>query len=190
MIEVLKAPPFATVQDLGWRTGRAMGLPQCGAMDRALLQEANECAGNAPGAAALEWALGPGSLRFERDATLCVLEDAEVRIDGVAHGRGAMRVSAGTVVEIIPGRRDRFVYVAIGGGIDVPLTLGSRSTYLPGGFGGVEGRRIKTGDRLPIGAAQGVIARPQRVSPKGGVIARPQRGRGDLRLGDIGQLPI
>ena len=172
MIEVLKAPPFATVQDLGWRTGRAMGLPQGGAMDRALLQEANECAGNAPGAAALEWALGPGSLRFERDATLCVLEDAEVRIDGVAPGQGAMRVSAGVVVEIIPGRRDRFVYVAVSGGIDVPLTLGSRSTYLPGGFGGVEGRRIKTGDRLPIGAT------PTSGSTQA-VIARPQRGRGD-----------
>ncbi len=185
MIEVLKAPPFATVQDLGWRTGRAMGLPQSGAMDRALLQETNGCVGNAPGVAALEWALGPGSLRFERDATLCVLEDAEVRIDGVAHRRGAMRVSAGAVVEIVPGRRDRFVYVAVRGGIDVPLMLGSRSTYLPGGLGGFEGRRIKTGDRLPLGAtpasgsSPSVIARPQEVRGKGVVIARPQRGRGD-----------
>jgi len=179
MIEVIKAPPFATVQDLGWRTGRAMGLPQSGAMDRMLLQEANRCAGNAPGAAALEWALGPGSLRFERDTMVCVLEDAEVRIDGVARGRGAMkvaaramRVAAGAVVEIVPGRRDRFVYVAVGGGIDVPPVLGSRSTYLPGGLGGFEGRRIKTGDRLPMGAAP----------PSGSaqpVIARPQRGRGD-----------
>jgi antagonist of KipI len=186
MIEVLKAPPFATVQDLGWRTGRAMGLPQGGAMDRALLQETNSGAGNAPGAAALEWALGPGSLRFERDTMVCVLEDAEVRIDGEALGRGAMRVAsramrvaAGAVVEIVPGRRDRFVYVAVGGGIDVAPMLGSRSTYLPGGLGGFEGRRIKTGDRLPIGAAEGVIAGPQRTGAADGVIARPQRGRGD-----------
>jgi biotin-dependent carboxylase-like uncharacterized protein len=172
MIEVLKAPPFATVQDLGWRTGRAMGLPQSGAMDRVLLQEANRCVGNAPGAAALEWALGPGSLRFERDTVVCVLDDAEVRMNGVAQVRGVLHLPAGAVVEIVPGRRDRFVYVAVGGGIDVQPVLGSRSTYLPAGLGGFEGRRIKTGDRLPIGAT------PSSGSTRP-VIARPQRGRGD-----------
>jgi biotin-dependent carboxylase-like uncharacterized protein len=195
MIEVRKAPPFATVQDLGWRTGRAMGLPQSGAMDRALLQEANRCVGNPPGAAALEWALGPGSLRFERDTVVCVLDDAEVRMNGAAQVRGALHLPAGAVVEIVLGRRDRFVYVAVGGGIDVPPMLGSRSTYLPAGFGGFEGRRIKTGDRLPIGLAAGVIARPQRIGSaerviarrqgiraKEEVIARPQRGRGDLAV--------
>lgn len=186
MIEVVKAPPFATVQDLGWRSGRAMGLPQSGAMDRELLQDANRCVGNAPGSAALEWALGPGSLRFGRASVLSVLEDADLRVNGTAPPRGALHLPAGAVVEIVPGRRDRFVYVAVRGGIDVPAMLGSRSTYLPGGFGGHEGRRLKSGDRLPIGAAdsviaepQVVIARPQRTDAAAGVIARPQRGRGD-----------
>lgn len=168
MIEVAKAPPFATVQDLGWRTGRAMGLPQSGAMDRALLMNANAAVGNPPDAAALEWALGPGSLRFELAAMVSVLEDAEVRMNGVAQAPGALHVPAGAVVEIVPGQRHRFVYVAVGGGIDVAPVLGSRSTYLPGGFGGYEGRRIKSGDRLPIGT--GDTASP-----------RPQRGRGDLQ---------
>lgn len=187
MIEVVKAPPFATVQDLGWRTGRAMGLPQSGAMDRALLMDANAAVGNPPDAAALEWALGPGSLRFERAAVMSVLDDAEVRVNGAVQAPGALRVPAGAVVEIVPGRRHRFLYVAVRGGIDVPLVLGSRSTYLPGGFGGHEGRRIKNGDRLPIVTAEtasarpreieAVVARPQQVE---GVIARPPQGRGDL----------
>lgn len=197
MIEIVKAPPFATVQDLGWRTGRAMGLPQSGAMDRKLLMNANAAVGNPPHAAGLEWALGPGSLRFERAAVVSVLQDAEVKVNGAAQAPGALHVPAGAVVEIVPGRRDRFVYMAISGGIDVAPILGSRSTYLPGGLGGFEGRRIKTGDRLPIGTAESasamphrvesdiarrlhfeeVIARPQRSE---GVIARPQRGRGDL----------
>lgn len=176
MIEVVKAPPFATVQDLGWRTGRAMGLPQSGAMDRALLMDANVAVGNPPDAAALEWALGPGSLRFELAAVVSVLEDAEVKMNGAAQAPGALHLPAGAVVEIIPGRRHRFVYVAVGGGIDVPPVLGSRSTYLPGGFGGHEGRRIKAGDRLPIGAVETASAESPWIE---GVIARPQRGRGD-----------
>jgi biotin-dependent carboxylase-like uncharacterized protein len=191
MIEVVKAPPFATVQDLGWRTGRAMGLPQSGAMDRALLERANRCVGNAPGEAALEWALGAGALRFDQPTEIGVLDDAQMTLDGVAQETGALTVPAGAVLELVPGRRDRFVYLAVRGGIGVRPVLGSRSTYLPGGFGGYEGRRLKTGDRLPIG----VIARPQRGrgDPEGGiasgqrglgdsagVIARPQRGRGDL----------
>ena len=45
----------------------------------------------------------------------------------------------------------RFAYIAFGGGVNVPEVLGSRSTYLPGGFGGHEGRRLKHGDRLPLG---------------------------------------
>jgi biotin-dependent carboxylase-like uncharacterized protein len=177
MIEVVKAPPFATVQDLGWPTGRAMGLPQSGGMDRALLMNANAAVGNPPDAAALEWALGPGSLRFERAAVVSVLEDAETRMNGAAQAPGALHVPAGAVLEIVPGRRHRFLYVAVGGGIDVPSVLGSRSTYLPGGFGGHEGRRIKNGDRLPIGSADTGNAGLQDGKE---VIARTQPGRGEL----------
>jgi biotin-dependent carboxylase-like uncharacterized protein len=153
MIEVVRAPPFATVQDLGWRTGRAMGLPPGGAMHQALLEQANLLVGNPPGFAGLEWALGPGALRFVNDATVCVLRDAEVRVEGQVQPAGAVHVKAGATVEIAPRGHDRFLYAAVRGGIDVPQIMGSRSTYLPGGLGGHEGRRIKSGDRLPIGAA-------------------------------------
>ena len=152
MIEVLKAPPFATVQDLGWRIGRAIGLPEGGAMDRRLLEEANALVGNPADRAGLEWALGPGVLRLFSEATCCVLRDAEVRIDGRAHPVGLLRADPGATIEIVPRNRDRFLYLAVRGGIDVPRVMGSRSTYLPGALGGLEGRRIKTGDRLPIGA--------------------------------------
>lgn len=151
MIDVLKAPPFAIVQDLGWNSGRAIGLPPGGAMDRALLAAANEAVGNPPGAAVLEWALGTGSLRFEAEATVAVVRDAGCRVDGVEHSAGVVMVPPRGVLEVFPRGSDRFVYVAVRGGIDVPEVLGSRATYLPGGFGGFEGRRLKTGDRLPLG---------------------------------------
>lgn len=151
MIEVLKAPPFATVQDLGWRTGRAWGLPSGGAMDPLMLRTANAAVGNPPGDAAIEWALGPGALRFEREAFLSAPRDVELRVNGEPAKLAMTPVPAGGTVEIVPRGADRFVYLAVRGGIGVPELLGSRSTYLPGGFGGHEGRRLRTGDRLPIG---------------------------------------
>ncbi len=153
MIEVVKAPPFATVQDLGWRTGRAMGLPPGGAMHQTLLEEANLLVGNPPGFAGLEWALGPGALRFLADATVCVLRDAAVRVEGEVQPTAALCLEAGATLEVVPRGQDRFLYLAVRGGIDVPPVMGSRSTYLPGALGGHEGRRLRSGDRLPIGVA-------------------------------------
>jgi biotin-dependent carboxylase-like uncharacterized protein len=155
VIEVVKAPPFATVQDLGWRAGRAWGLPPGGAMDRLLLAAANAAVGNAPGAAAIEWALGPGSLRFERPALVAVLRGAELRVNGDAVAAAIAPVPGGGTVQIVPRGADRFAYVAVSGAIAVPEVLGSRSTYLPGGLGGHEGRRLRTGDRLPLGDPPG-----------------------------------
>jgi antagonist of KipI len=163
VIEVVKAPPFATIQDLGWRSGRAIGLPEGGAMDRGLLSGANTAVGNVPGAAAIEWALGPGALRVDTATVLCVLADATIRRNGAEYPAGVVRLEAGETIEVVPrGGGDRFVYVAVRGGIDVPEVLGSRSTYLPGGFGGFEGRRLKSGDRLPVGAAPAHSAPPPR----------------------------
>jgi 5-oxoprolinase (ATP-hydrolysing) subunit C len=152
VIEVVKAPPFATIQDLGWRTGRAFGLPVGGAMDPRSLALTNAAVGNPPGAAAIEWALGTGTLRVDADTVFAVGGRADAQVDR----RGAaafspIEVRAGSVLSVTPKPDWRFVYVAVRGGIEVPELLGSRSTYLPGGFGGHEGRRLKSGDRLPVG---------------------------------------
>lgn len=174
MIEIVKAPPFATVQDLGWPTGRAWGLPPGGAMDRGLLTLANLALGNRRDAAAIEWALGPGVLRAEQTTRMCVLRSAEVRVSGGVWTKPVIEVPRGGVVEIVPNPPDRFLYVAVAGGIAVPPVLGSRSTYLPGGFGGLEGRRLKAGDKLPLG--------PEPVPP------RITLGAGDgegARSGDV-----
>jgi len=153
VIEVVKAPPFATIQDLGWRTGRAIGLPVGGAMDPAALESANLAVGNSPGAAAIEWALGAGTLRLDTAAVIAVGGRADIQIDGRSEGPFApIEASRGSLLSVTPNPGWRFAYVAVRGGIDVPELLGSRSTYLPGGFGGHEGRRLKTGDRLAFGS--------------------------------------
>lgn len=152
MIEVVKAPPFATIQDQGWRTGRAFGLPLGGAMDPRSLAMTNAAVGNPPGAAAIEWALGMGTLRFDADTVIAVGGRADAQVDRrEAVAFAPIEVKAGSVLNLAPKPDWRFVYVAVRGGIDVPELLGSRSTYLPGGFGGHEGRRLKSGDRLPVG---------------------------------------
>lgn len=158
-LRVLRAPAFATVQDLGRPGWRHLGVPAGGAMDAWSLQAANLLAGNAPDAAALEWGVGGGVLRVERDVTIALAgADVEATLGGrlVAPWR-ALRARAGDRLELGAPRRGRFAYVAVGGGVHVPPVLGSAATYLPAAIGGVEGRRLRDGDLLPAADAPPVV---------------------------------
>jgi len=155
LITIVRAPPFATVQDLG-RTGHLeAAVPSSGALDRFSLSVANLLVGNPRGAAGLEWGLGGGQLRFERRAVFALagaqarmtLSDRPLEIGRVA------QAAPGDVLEVRQIDRGTWLYLAVAGGFDLPIVLGSRSTYLPGRFGGLEGRTIRSGDRLPLGAA-------------------------------------
>ena len=153
MITVNRAPPYLTVQDSGRKNARASGVPQGGAIDSFALGAANALAGNSGDAAGLEWALGDGSIRFERDAIFAL---AGAKAHAVLSGKvvapcTTIYAQSGDelVIEQISG--GRFLYLAVGGGIDVPVVLGSRSTYLPGRFGGYQGRTLKRGDSLGLG---------------------------------------
>lgn len=154
-LHVVHAPPFLTVQDLGRAGHRHLGIPAGGAMDAWALQAANVLAGNAPGAPALEHALGAGTLRFARDAAFALAgAECEARLRGepVASHR-TLHARAGDDLALGAPRDGRFTYLAIGGGIAVPAVLGSAATYLPAAFGGLHGRRLQTGDVLPLGDA-------------------------------------
>jgi antagonist of KipI len=157
MITVTRAPPYLTVQDCGRRRSRASGVPPGGAMDSFALRAANAVSGNDLDAAGLEWALGGGSIRFEQDAVFALGgAKAHVTLAGkVAAPCTTTYARSGDELTIERISGSRFLYIAIGGGIDVPLILGSRSTYLPGRFGGYLGRMLKRGDALPLGPASG-----------------------------------
>lgn len=152
MITVLAAPPLLTVQDQGRPGARASGVPVAGAMDPLALAAANLLVGNPPDAAGLEWALGGGSIRFERAAWFALGgATAPARLEGVPVAPGLAHVATpGSVLKIGQFTSGTFLYVALEGGIDVPVVLGSRSTYLPARLGGLEGRRLRAGDRLPL----------------------------------------
>jgi biotin-dependent carboxylase-like uncharacterized protein len=178
MITVARAPAYLVVQDRGRDGYRAQGVPPGGALDRLSLDAGNALLGNQRSAAALEWSLTGGSLRFEDD-TAFVLTGAEcvgtLRASAVRRN-DVVFAKRGDVLDIQRLLRGRFLYVGIAGGIDVPTVLGGRGTYLPGKFGGFSGRRIATGDVLATGNARGSATAGQ-LPLELDVLARPPRFR-------------
>ena len=150
----VKSPGLSTgVQDLG-RTGYFhLGIPISGGMDRLALRVANMLVGNEEGAAVLECAfLGP-ELDFTANALVAVTgAEMPPKVDGETRETWtAFEVQAGQTLSFHYLKAGARAYVAVSGGIDVPVVLGSRSTYLLGGMGGVDGRLVQAGDRLPVG---------------------------------------
>lgn len=154
MLTVLKTSGLATVQDLGWPTGRALGLPQSGAMDSSALRLANSLVGNPVGAAAIELALGGATVRFDEPRRFAIAGAVGTSaIAGTPLGPFTTHLGhAGDELSIGPPSDGRFCYLAVEGGIDVAPTLGSRATYLPTAMGGYRGRRLEANDEIPVGA--------------------------------------
>lgn len=165
-IEVLKAGLATTVQDLGRPGHYDVGIPLSGAMDRFALRVANMLVGNDEGAAALECVFMGPSLRFGTDALVAVTgAELPPKLDGVPRPTWtSFAVAAGQVLSFDYLRRGARAYVAVAGGIDVPLVLGSRSTYALGALGGLEGRALKAGDVLPVGLPGGAASVGQSVA--------------------------
>ncbi len=152
MLTVTKAPAYATVQDAGRAGFMAGGVSRAGAMDLPSLLTLNTMLGNDPGCAGIELALSGGEIKFESSATFAVGgATTELSLSGrdipMWQAHHALK---GDTLALSAPRDGRFVYLAFAGGIDVPLILRSRSTYLPAQLGGFDGRRLKSGDILEI----------------------------------------
>lgn len=156
-IEVEDGGLLTTVQDLGRPGYQRHGVPVAGAVDAGALRDANRLVGNDPGAAALECTLQGPRLRCLR-ATVASVTGADLGavVERSDLGRwkppprSSFRLRPGNVLSFDGRRSGARAYVAFAGGLDVPLVLGSRSTYLRTGFGGYQGRALKRGDRLSI----------------------------------------
>jgi biotin-dependent carboxylase-like uncharacterized protein len=151
--EVLTPGLLTSVQDTGRHRSRALGVRVGGAADQHSLQIANLLVGNDPGAAALEMTLAGPSLRLRRTATIALCgATIDAHVDGIAlPGWRPITLPAGCVLTLGACRRGARAYLAIDGGIDVPMLLGSRSTDLRAGFGGYAGRALRPGDNLQLG---------------------------------------
>lgn len=160
---------LTTVQDLGRFGHRRFGVPQSGALDRDALLLANALVGNGADQAALECiGLGP-TLTIEDSAVRMAVLGAQSSITGVDGQRRAvppghsMLLQAGDTLAVGPLSAFSAI-IAVEHGIDVEPVLGSRSTYLRGGFGGL-GRKLEAGDRLPIKGAVGDRAERRLPTP-------------------------
>ena len=153
MTITVEAPgAFTTVQDAGRLGWGASGVPPSGAMDQLALRAANLLAGNDEGAAALEITMNGPLLRFA-EPTACALAGApfDVDLDGEPIDTGrSFAVTAGAKLRIGSARSGLRCYLAVAGGIPVERVLGSRSTLISAGFGGLDGKALAAGSKLPV----------------------------------------
>lgn len=156
-LEIVKPGLATTVQDLGRPGYYHLGIPISGGMDRYALVAANLVVGNDEGDAVLEAVFMGPEIRFTRDSLVAVTgADLPPKVDGVEQqGWTGFPVKAGQTLSFGFLKSGARAYIAVNGGIDVPLVLGSRSTYPLGALGGHEGRSLKAGDQLPLGAPKG-----------------------------------
>jgi len=157
-MRVLDPGLLTTVQDRGRWGSQALGVPVSGPMDGVSHRLANLLVGNDPDCATLEVTLTGPTLEFLATTTFAVAGAAfDLHVDGrpVPHGV-PHHVGRGRCLRF--GRRvaGARAYLAVTGGIEVPLVLGSRSTDLASGLGGLDGRALRAGDRLEIGGARDV----------------------------------
>lgn len=146
-----------TVQDAGRPGLLALGVPRSGALDALSWRLANRIAGNSADVAALELRSPGPVLRVEGGAARITLggTSASLRIErgGTTQEWSSWRavdLQDGDVVSVAPFADSAIAYLAVAGGFDLPEQLGSRSTFLRGGFGGVDGKALQTGGALKL----------------------------------------
>ena len=161
VITIVNPGTQTTIQDLTGRPGLwDVGVPPSGAADELTFALVNAAVGNPDSAAGLECVVTGPVLTCDEDRLICVggaIRNAT--IDGFRVRPGmVVRLPAGAVLDLGaldgPGLR---AYLAIEGGLDVPRVLGSRSTFVLGGFGGHDGRALTAGDQLPLGRRENLL---------------------------------
>ena len=188
MIEVLRAGLCDLVMDLGRPGLGAFGVPAGGAADSAALAAANRLVGNDEAAAGLEITLSGPSLRFPQGGVVALTgaRFAATRSNGAALAwNETLVLAAGETLSLDQATAGCRCWLVWRGGLAVPQVMGSRSTFLPAGFGGHQGRALRTGDELASGTSAGAVrllrARPpfsERDAPLR-VVAGPQAGQFD-----------
>ena len=157
VVEVRSPGLLTTVQDLGRYEFGPLGVSPSGAADPIALRLGNRLVGNEANTAALEMTLLGGTFSFPQGAIVALGgSDFGATLDGAPVPMWTtIAVQAGQTLQTGPTRSGARCYLSIRGGIATDPFLGSRSTHLLSGLGGVEGRALRRGDVLQIGPASG-----------------------------------
>lgn len=174
-ISVLSPGLNVTIQDLGRPRQQHLGVPVSGALDPEALRLANALVGNPQGTEALEIRVVGPVMEIQADTVRLALAGSRAEVEIL--GQDAVRLPAHQSVTLVRGQQFRVgalpdgatAYLAIEGGVAVPRIYGSRSTYGRAGIGGLDGRALREGDKLPLERA---------MAPT----------RGEVRLADDGYL--
>ena len=153
VVEVLQPGTYTSVQDYPGRVGLwSIGVPPSGPMDDYAFRLANRIVGNHESAAALEYTIIGPKLKFHRDATIALTgATSPATIDGkLIPFWQPIAIKAGQILEVGKAEQGCRGYLAVRNGFDVPVYLGSRSTFALGQFGGHAGRTLRATDMLPI----------------------------------------
>lgn len=170
LAEIIK-PGFSTsLQDLGRARFRHLGVPLSGAADPYSLVLANTAIGNKPGAAALECTLQGPSLHFLAPTTIALAgADMQAKLNDEAIPLyAAVPVKDGDDLVLGAAKAGARSYITFAGGLAGDVFLGSASTYAPASLGGLDGRPLKSGDRLKSADEETVAPRdiPAAIQPR------------------------
>lgn len=161
-IEILESGALTTVQDLGREGARLQGFGTNGVMDEGAARLANALVGNSSDAALLEMTMLGARVKFTENCYIAIcgadmnpkLNDKEIKMNKT------YRVNSGDILQLglaVSGLR---AYLAVSGGVEGDIFLGSRSTNIKCGIGGFCGRKLRRGDSLKIGIIKGHIYNP------------------------------
>ena len=168
MINVLQPGTFTTVQDFGRFGYQRFGVPESGAVDKLALRCANLLVGNPENSPLLESTLFGPRLQFDSDTIISItggdlgplLDQKPIR------NWSAINVAAGSILSFEGPRSGARAYISFSGGLsceNLEVVMGSTSTYVPGTFGGVEGRALRQGDTLYMGEPSSSGVAVQRI---------------------------
>ena len=167
-LHILNPGPLTTVQDRGRFGYMASGIGPSGAMDQDAYAAANALVGNRNGEAVLEFTLLGAAIRFEGEGVIALTgADMGAALDGVPlETYCSHSVKSGQTLTMSMAKTGCRGYLAVAGGVDVPMVMESRSTNLKCALGGLEGRALKRGDILRTGNAAAGSAGKRRKKPE------------------------
>ncbi|MEH7342435.1 biotin-dependent carboxyltransferase family protein [Bacillus sp. JJ1532] len=152
-LEIMKPGMLSTIQDLGRKNYQFYGVSACGAMDALSLRLANILVGNNEWEAGLEITMLGPKIKFIKDGLIAITgADLSPMLNGETVPLWkSIKVYKGDILDFGSIKYGCRSYLAMAGGIDVPPIMGSKSTFLRGGYGGLEGRKLQKGDVICIG---------------------------------------
>lgn len=139
---------MSTIQDLGRSQYLSQAVPVSGAMDPLSARIANKAVGNGDNAAVIEFTYADAEFISETDLLISYAGDGAILQSGgqkLPDGR-PLFIPSGATIKLTHNPSGIRTYLAVAGGWDVPEILGSKSTFLTAGFGGLDGRALKKGD--------------------------------------------